>query len=107
FLLAVLVFAGSGLLIAWERPLGAVMAGTFVALVLGVSVATRAVRCTELRFAGFDFADQATEYEWRKLKASDFPVLVPLRPGGATLLEQEIDIRTRHRIPGAVPVVFV
>jgi hypothetical protein len=107
FVLALLTFAGSGLLVAVGRPVGLVMAGGFIVVVLVVSIASRAWRCTEFRFEGFEFADKQTHYEWEKLKASDFPVLVPIRPGGDTLLHKEIEMRTRHRIPGTVPIVFV
>lgn len=107
FLLGLVVFASSGLLVAHDRPVGAKIAGAFVVVVLIVSVASRAVRCTELRFTGFDFADKATHYEWERLRDSDFSHLVPLRPGGESLKEKEIAIRTRHRIPGTVPIVFV
>ncbi|MDB5307353.1 MAG: amino acid transporter [Gemmataceae bacterium] len=107
FLLSALVFAASCGLIAWERTAAALLAGGFIVLVLGVSIVSRAWRCTEFRFAGFVFADKATEYEWGKLKASDFPILVPVRSGLETLRHKEIEIRTRHRIPGTVPIVFV
>lgn len=107
FLLALLVFAGSGLYITWLRPAAAVLAGSFVVVILGVSVVSRAWRTTELRFAGFVFADKASEYEWARLKASDYPILVPIRSGGEPLREKEIAIRTRHRLPGTVPIMFV
>lgn len=107
FLLAVLVFAASGALIAYERTLGALMAVGFIAIVLCVSIFSRAWRSTEFRFDGFAFADKATEHEWERLKATDFPVLVPVRPGLERLKEKEIEVRLRHRIPGAVPIVFV
>ena len=53
------------------------------------------------------FADKASEYEWERLKAADFPILVPIRSDGESLREKEIAIRTRHRIPGTVPIMFV
>jgi hypothetical protein len=107
YFLAVLVFAASGALIAYEHTLGALMALGFIAVVLLVSIFSRAWRSTEFRFQGFTFADKATEHEWARLKASDFPVLVPIRPGLERLKEKEIEVRLRHRIPGAVPIVFV
>lgn len=107
FLLATLVFAASGVLVSAGRPLGAVMAGAFVAVVLAVSMVSRSWRCTEFRFDGFAFADDATEAEWKRLAASDFRVLVPIRSGMETLPEKEQDIRTYHRIPAGEPIVFV
>ncbi|MBX9584021.1 MAG: amino acid transporter [Gemmataceae bacterium] len=106
YLLATLAFAGSGVLVAVGRPLGAAMAGAFVAVVLVVSMVSRAWRCTEFRFDGFDFADPGTEAEWKRLAASDFRVLVPVRSGLETLPEKEKEIRTYHRIPAGEPIVF-
>lgn len=107
FLLALAVFTVSGLWIVTDRPIGALFAVAFILLVFGISLGTRAWRSTEFRFSGFDYADKATEYEWERLKASDFPILVPCRPGQLSLKEKEIEIRTRHRIPGTLPIVFV
>jgi hypothetical protein len=107
FLAALAVFTLSAVAVAWARPVGAAVAGAFVAVVLGVSIATRAWRSTEFRSHAFAFADKFTEYEWGKLKASDYPILVPIRTGPTDLREKEIEVRTRHRIPGAVPVMFV
>jgi len=107
FLLAVLVFAGSLLWVVAERPLGAVMATAFIGLVLVVSIVSRAWRSTEFRFDGFDFADKQTEFEWGRIKASDYPILVPLRPGQEAIRDREIDVRARHRIPGTIPIMFV
>ena len=107
FTLATLVFTASGLLIAVQRPGAMVLAGAFILLVLGISMVSRAWRCTELRHAGFEFADAETQQEWQKLCASDFPILVPIRPGGDTLQHKEIEVRTLHRIPATIPVMFL
>jgi hypothetical protein len=107
FLLALVVFAASVLWVVWERPVGAEIAGAFVVLVVAVSIVSRAWRSTELRFHGFEFADKVTEHEWARLKAADYPMLVPIRPGLTDLKEKEIEVRTRHRIPGTMPIMFV
>jgi amino acid transporter len=107
FLLAFFVFVGCALWVASDRPVGAAIAGAFIALVLGISIMTRAWRSTEFRFESFEFADKASEFEWGRLKASEYPILVPTRAGLKDLREKEIDVRTRHRIPGTVPVMFV
>ena len=107
FILAILVFAASGALIAYEHMLGALMASGFIAIVLTVSIVSRAWRSTEFRFDGFDFADKFSQHEWERVKATDFPVLVPIRPGLGDLKDKEIDVRLRYRIPGAVPIVFI
>jgi hypothetical protein len=109
FLFGMVVFSLSVVWVAADRPIGAAFAAAFILLVVGVSMGTRAWRSTEFRFSGFDFADKVTEHEWERLKASDFPVLVPYRPGkhSLTLKEKEIEVRARHRIPGTLPIVFV
>ncbi|HUR55445.1 MAG TPA: hypothetical protein VMZ71_15025, partial [Gemmataceae bacterium] len=107
FLLAFAVFAASGITVAVQRPGATVLAGSFMAVVLGVSVVSRAWRCTELRHTGFVFADKISAHEWDRLCASDFPILVPLRPGGDTVKHKELEVRTRHRIPGTVPIMFL
>ncbi|MDY3552166.1 amino acid transporter [Gemmata sp. JC717] len=107
FLLALATFTACAVSVAWNRPVGAVIAGAFVLVVLAVSVLSRAWRSTEFRFESFDFADESSEREWRHLAASDLAVLVPLRPGRHDLRDKEIEIRTRHRIPGALPVLFI
>ncbi len=107
FILALVVFAASMTWVIWQRPIGLAFAAGFVALVVIVSVLTRAWRSTELRFEGFDFADKITEHEWARLKASDYPILVPIRPGQVDLKSKEIEVRMRHRIPGTMPIMFV
>ena len=107
FLLALMVFAASMFWVVWERPVGAEIAASFIVLVVVVSILTRAWRSTELRFHGFEFADKVTEIEWARLKAADYPMLVHIRPGLTDLKEKEIEVRTRHRIPGTMPIMFV
>ena len=107
FLFAFFVFVGCTTWVAFERPVGAAIAGAFFALVLGLSILTRAWRSTEFRFEAFEFADKASEFEWERLKAADYPILVPIRAGQKDLREKEIEVRTRHRIPGTLPIMFV
>ncbi|HEY1192485.1 MAG TPA: hypothetical protein VGE74_32980, partial [Gemmata sp.] len=107
FLLALVAFTACAGSVAWNRPVGAVVAGAFVAVVLAVSVASRAWRSTEFRFESFAFADPVSAREWTHLMASDLPILVPLRPGKHDLRGREIETRTRHRIPGTLPITFV
>jgi hypothetical protein len=107
FVTALLVFTASVIWVAADRPVGAAFAGAFILLVVGFSLGTRAWRSTEFRFSGFDYADKATEHEWDRLKHSDFPILVPYRSGQTSFKEKEIEVRTLHRIPGTLPIVFV
>ncbi len=107
FLLALATFTACAISVAWMRPVGAVVAGAFVALVVAMSVVSRAWRSTESRFESFEFADKVSEHEWARLTAADLPILFPLRPGSHDLRAREIEVRTRHRIPGTLPVIFV
>jgi hypothetical protein len=107
FVLAFGVFAGSSVLVATDRPVGAGMAGCFIVIVVIVSIVSRAWRSTEFRFAGFEFADKQTRFEWERLKHSDFSHLIPIRSGVETLKDKEIEVRSQHRIPGTMLVVFV
>jgi len=107
FIVALLVFAVSLTWVIYQRPIGAAFAGGFILVTVIVSVVSRTWRSTELRFDGFEFADKVTEHEWARLKASDYPMLIPLRPGPADLKQKEIEARTRHRIPGTMPIMLV
>src|SRR5581483_5942122 len=98
FLLALLVFSASTLWVAFDRPVGAAIAGGFIVLVLAVSIVSRAWRSTEFRLEKFEFADKVSEDEWARIKAASYPMLVPLRGEQADLKEKEIEVRTRHRI---------
>ncbi len=107
FLLAFATFTACAISVAWSRPVGAVMASAFVALVLVLSIISRAWRSTEPRFESFEFADKVSAHEWERLTAANLPILVPLRPGKHDLKAKEIEMRTRHRIPGTLPIMFV
>jgi len=107
FILALLVFAASLSWVIYQRPIGAAFAGGFILVTVVVSIMSRTWRSTELRFDGFVFADKVTEHEWARLKASDYPMLIPVRSGQADLKQKEIDARTRHRIPGTTPIMLV
>lgn len=107
FLLALLVFAASLVWVIYQRPIGAAFAAAFVLVTVVVSIVSRTWRSTELRFDGFVFADKVTEHEWVRLKASDYPMLIPIRSGQVDLKAKEIEVRTRHRIPGTMPIMFV
>ncbi|MBA4187244.1 MAG: amino acid transporter [Planctomycetaceae bacterium] len=107
FIVALLVFALSLVWVIYQRPIGAAFAGGFILVTVVVSIMSRTWRSTELRFDGFEFADKVTEHEWARLKKSDYPMLIPIRPGNVDLKAKEIETRTRHRIPGGTPIMFV
>jgi hypothetical protein len=91
----------------WSQPAGLRISSLFVLAIIVTSMVSRALRSTELRFQGFEYVDENSRFLWESLRAMDFPVLVPHRPGQMTLAEKEANIREYHRLPPAVPVVFV
>jgi hypothetical protein len=79
----------------------------FVAAILGTAFASRWVRSTELRFEGFDIADEHSNKRWQEICQLEFQVLVPHRPDGLTLSEKDREIRARHRLGAGVPIIFI
>jgi amino acid transporter len=90
-----------------ERPDGIKIASCFIAAMLISSFGSRLKRSTELRFRGFEFADDTSRFLWDSLKHLEFPVLVPHRPGNRDLAEKEHTIRQMHRLGPEVPIVFI
>ncbi|HVJ69282.1 MAG TPA: hypothetical protein VM510_14955, partial [Caulifigura sp.] len=88
-------------------PRGITIAACFIGIIITLSIISRTIRSTELRFAGFDFATPESRFLWDSMKHIEFPVLVPHRPGGHGLLEKEATIRWRHRLPPETPIVFI
>ncbi|MGQ0636631.1 MAG: amino acid transporter [Planctomycetaceae bacterium] len=75
--------------------------------ILGTSLVSRWIRSTELRFEGFEFADEDSRRRWEQCCGLDFQVLVPHRPGWHSRIEKERVIRERHRIHSSVPLILV
>ena len=73
-----------------------------------VSIVSRAWRSTEFRFDGFDVRRQGDRVRVGPDQGGRLS-----RPGadrgrvGGDFKEKEIEVRTRHRIPGTVPIMFV
>jgi hypothetical protein len=88
-------------------PRGITIAAFFIGIIITLSIISRTIRSTELRFAGFDFANPEDRFLWDSMKHIEFPVLVPHRPYGHGLLEKEATIRWRHRLPPETPIVFI
>jgi len=92
----------------YERPDGIIIASIFITFVLGISLVSRIWRSRELRLKEFRFESEADRMLWTDLCSDDsFRVLVPHRPGSRSLAEKESEVRKRHRIPEAVPMVFL
>ena len=101
------VFALSTVAIVYSEPRGAAISLWFIGFILASSILTRFYRSTELRFNGFEFADEQSRVDYEKLKTADFPILVPFRSGLHTIEQKEREIRERQRVPADQPLVFV
>jgi hypothetical protein len=78
-----------------------------VLLVLGTGFVSRWLRSTELRFAGFECADEHSRRRWEEVCRLEFQVLVPHRPEHQPLCDKDRAIRATHRLGPDVPVIFV
>ena len=97
--LAVAVLSLSGILIA----------SLFIlAILVDVGAVTRtpaaSMSCTLI---GFEFKDNESKLFWDTLRCSDFPVLVPHRPGKHERDVKEEQIRREHQLSADADVVFV
>lgn len=86
---------------------GLTIALSFVAAILTSSFISRWIRSTELRFEGFEFADDATRRRWDELSRSGPKVLAPHRPGLVTLSEKSRTLQRDYRLDPATPVLFI
>lgn len=107
YLTIALVFFYSTLDIMINKPDGLKIALCFIAAVIILSMVSRTLRSTELRFLHFDFVNNESRFLWDTLKLLEFPVLVPHRPGRQTLENKEAQIREVHRLGNDTPIVFV
>jgi hypothetical protein len=86
---------------------GLIIALAFVGGILVSSFVSRWIRSTELRFEGFEFADEATHRRWQELGRSGLKVLAPHRPGLTSLAEKKRDLERLYRLEPETPVLFV
>lgn len=83
---------------------GLTIAMAFVVAILLSSFVSRWIRSTELRFEGFDFADEASRLRWMELGGSGAKVLAPHRPGMVSLAEKSRAIQREFRLGDATPI---
>jgi len=107
FGLATLIFLYTTVAVVIEKPEGLQIATVFIISVIVFSIISRTQRSTELRFDHFEFVDEHSRLLWDSLRHLEFPVLVPHRPGGHTILQKEERIRRVHRLAEDVPIVYV
>ena len=86
---------------------GLTIATCFVAAILISSIVSRWIRSTELRFEGFDFADESSRRRWEELQQSGLKVLVPHRPGLISLTDKSRALQLDYRLDPALPIIFV
>ncbi len=107
FVLTTVLFAVMGVLIVIQQGSGVLIALGFVAVVMGTAITSRWARSTELRFVGFEFAEEASANRWAAMRALDFQVLVPHDPSSERLKAKEGHIRESHRIAAEIPIIFI
>jgi len=90
-----------------EKPAGLKIASFFILAIIATSLVSRIFRARELRFAGFTFADEQSKFLWESIQASEWPILVPHRPGRRSLADKEAIIRREHRLPDTMPILFI
>jgi hypothetical protein len=86
---------------------GITIAMAFVAAIVISSFISRWIRSTELRFEGFDFADEMTRQRWNELCRSGPNALVPHRPGLISLTERYRALQRDYRLLPTTPVIFI
>ena len=86
---------------------GLTIALAFVSAILISSFFSRWIRSTELRFEGFDFANDAAARRWLELCGSGAKVLVPHRPGLVSLAEKRQLLERDYRLAPGTAVIFI
>ena len=107
YLLVTVVFAVTALAVMVQNSSGFHIAFWFILTIVLMSLSSRLLRTKELRFEGFQFADEQSKFLWDSLKYLQFPILVPHRPGQSPLATKEERIRQRHRLTADIPIVFI
>lgn len=107
YTLVMLVFVYTTIANIIEKPSGIKIAFFFIVAIVLTSLLSRVVRSRELRFIGFDFANDQSRFLWESIRASEWPILVPHRPGRRSLEEKEKMIRREHRLPENMPILFI
>jgi hypothetical protein len=101
------LFLATTLDVVIEHPSGIAIAGTFIVVIVGMSIVSRAVRSNELRTLSLEFVDDASRGMWDYLRRLDVPVLVPHRPGRDERLAKAASLRVDHQLSDDVDLVFI
>jgi hypothetical protein len=101
------VFVATMLAVTIRSASGLSISICFIVAILAMSILSRAWRADELRTIGFEFKDEQSKFLWDALRLSDFPILVPVHPGGASHDEKERLIREHHQLTADADIVFL
>src|SRR5581483_752201 len=77
------------------------------AAIIVTSLLSRVARARELRFIGFEYADEQSKFLWESIQGLELPILVPHRPGRRSLTDKEAIIRREHRLPPDQYILFI
>jgi hypothetical protein len=102
-----LMFLATMVIVMIKHPVGLGISFCFIVAIFIWSVASRAVRSTELRTAGFEFVNDESRFLWESLLIADFPALVPHRPGKRERDLKESAIRREHQLAPDIDIVFL
>ncbi len=86
---------------------GLIIALCFVFAILVSSFVSRWIRCTELRFEGFEFATESDKVRWAELCRSGPKILIPHRPGLISVTEKSDNLKREYYLNPAVPILFI
>ncbi|BBO34723.1 hypothetical protein PLANPX_4335 [Lacipirellula parvula] len=86
---------------------GITIALAFVTAIVLSSFISRWIRSTELRFEGFDFANEHSQTRWRELSKRGPRVLAPHRPGLMSLADRRHALLRDYRLAADEAVLFV
>jgi hypothetical protein len=113
FLLIVLSAGAGGFFLAMTgltmliNQSGLTIALCFVVAILISSFVSRWIRCTELRFEGFQFVDDQSRQRWTELCQSETRILVPHRPGLVSRADKCRTIQHEYRIGPETSIIFI
>ena len=86
---------------------GLIIALCFVFAILVSSFVSRWIRCTELRFEGFEFATESDKVRWAELCRCGPKILIPHRPGLISVTERSENLKREYYLNPTVPILFI
>jgi hypothetical protein len=107
YALAGIAFALTTLAVVVAQPSGLLISVVFIAVILGSSIVSRAVRSGELRTIGFEVQDDDSKLLWDRVRQLELPVLVPHRPGLFARQQKAESLRREHQLAADAELVFL